>query len=129
MNIIFNLLFIFSIIISIISSASVRKKYIFDSRVCDFVPEFTDQIKNQIKNMSTDVQKIIDFVVNGQDRGVTYNELSYFVDKFGPRLAGTQNLEDAIDYMVDLLTNEEHDNVHTEEAQVPQWVSNLHKFS
>jgi len=119
---VFQLLFIVSVLIVFITSARVREKRIFDERVCDFVPQFTDQIRNQIRNISTDVQKIIDFVVNGPDSGVTYNELSKFVDKFGPRLAGTQNLEDAIDYMVDLLDKEGHDNVHTEQAIVPQWV-------
>jgi carboxypeptidase Q len=94
---------------------------VFDERVCDLVPEFNEQLRQQIRNISSDAQKIIDFVVNGEDRGVTYRELSYFVDRFGSRLSGSRNLEDAIDYMVQLLNTEGH-KVHTEEVAVPKWV-------
>lgn len=42
-------------------------------------------------------------------------------DQFGGRLAGSQNLEDAIDYMVDELKKAGLDNVHTENATIPHW--------
>lgn len=47
--------------------------------------------------------------------------LAEFTDKFGARLAGSQNLEDAIDYMVEKMKSAGLDNVHTENATVPHW--------
>ncbi|CAG2105142.1 unnamed protein product [Medioppia subpectinata] len=93
----------------------------FDAKICDSLPQFDGRLRERIANISTDVQKIIDYVVNGADRGVTYNELAKFVDTFGSRLVGTKNLENAIDYMLDLLKTEGHDNVHGEPCAVPVW--------
>lgn len=42
-------------------------------------------------------------------------------DKFGDRMSGSQSLENAIDYMVDVMTKAGLDNVHTENASVPYW--------
>jgi hypothetical protein len=94
----------------------------FDSIVCDSLPQFSQRIKDQIRDSAKDVQKIIDYVVNGPDRGKTYDELSKFVDKFGARFAGTQTFEDSIDYMVDMLKKDNHENVHTENAPLIPWV-------
>ncbi len=95
----------------------------FDSSVCKSLSQFTQHTKDQIKSFTKDVQKIIDYVVNGADSGKTYDELSVFVDKFGSRFAGTKNYEDSIDYMVDKLKKEHHDNVHTENLTLPNpWV-------
>lgn len=43
------------------------------------------------------------------------------VDKFGGRMSGSQNLENAIDYMVETMKAAGLDNVHTENASVPHW--------
>ena len=95
---------------------------VFNEWMCYLMPDFSPELRQQIRSISSDAQKIIDFVVNGNDKGVTYRELSYFVDRFGSRLTGTRNLEDAIDYMVKLLNTEGHDKVYTEKANVPRWV-------
>ena len=112
--------FAFFALIATIDGAVISTE--FDGKICDNVIPFTKQIRDQIRNTRSDVQKIIDFVLKGPDRGVTYNELAKFVDVFGPRMSGSKALEDAIDYMVKKLNNEGHDNVHTEEAQIPIWV-------
>lgn len=39
---------------------------------------------------------IIDLSVNGKAQNQSYNRLAAFVDKFGSRIAGSQNLENAI---------------------------------
>ncbi|CAG2177384.1 unnamed protein product, partial [Oppiella nova] len=88
---------------------------------CDSVPEFTPELRQQIASLKGDVNKIINFVMNGGDSGVTYNELATFVDRFGPRHLGTRVLEDSIDYVVDLLNKEGHDGVRTESLPVPIW--------
>ena len=66
--------------------------------------------------------RIIDFSVHGKGKGQTYNRLAEFVDKFGSRLTGSQNLENAIDYMLDALKKDGLDNVHGEAVTVPHWV-------
>lgn len=75
----------------------------------------------EIESYGPIVNKIINETTNGSLKGVTYNELAKFVDKFGPRLSGTKNLEDSIDYMLNLLKQYELDNVHGEEVPVPHW--------
>lgn len=49
------------------------------------------------------------------------SSLSEMVDRFGGRMSGSQNLEEAIDYMVDVMKKAGLDNVHTEDATVPHW--------
>lgn len=65
---------------------------------------------------------IINSIVKGKFKGFVHNELEYFVDTFGSRVSGTQNLENAIDYMLERLKNASLDNVHGEEVTVPHWV-------
>ncbi|CAG2119128.1 unnamed protein product, partial [Medioppia subpectinata] len=93
----------------------------FDDSICDSLPKFTHELREEIRNLSTDVNKIIDFVMTGADRGVTYDELAVFIDKFGSRFVGTANLENSIDYMLDRLTREGHDIVGSEKLSVPIW--------
>ena len=69
------------VVVSPVFGAPTKNKYIFDDSVCQLVPEFSARIKQEIKNLTNDANKIIDFVVNGPDKGITYKELSKFVDK------------------------------------------------
>ncbi|XP_054158509.1 uncharacterized protein LOC128956821 [Oppia nitens] len=85
------------------------------------LPHFNGKLRQQIRSLSSDIQRIIDYVVNGRDSGQTYAELAKFVDWFGPRLVGTSSLESSIDYMVDRLKRERHDKVYTENVIVPVW--------
>lgn len=55
-------------------------------------------------------------------QGGTYKELAKFVDTFGARTSGTENLENSIDYALDLMKQYGLENVHGEEVQVPHWV-------
>lgn len=75
----------------------------------------------EIAAYQSTVDIIISSLTNGRFKGGAYKELTEFVDKFGPRLSGTQNLEDSIDYMLDLLNEYELENVHGEELLVPHW--------
>ena len=68
------------------------------------------------------VQRIINEATNGVFKGRTWRTLAKFVDSFGSRIAGSDNLERSIDYMVELLNKNELENVHTEPALVPKWV-------
>lgn len=85
---------------------------------CNLSQELTDEIANY----KPIVEGIINATINGIYKGRTWRTLARFVDKFGSRIAGSDNLENAIDYMVDLLKKSQLDNVHTEPALVPKWV-------
>jgi len=124
-----NLSLLFSVILIALNSVDQSecktevKTQIFDSKICKNKTIFDDNLRQQILTKSGDVKKIIDFVLTGKDKGVTYNELAKFTDKFGPRFTGSPSLEASIDYMVKKLRDDEHlDNVHTEVAEVPKWV-------
>src|SRR5207253_9430646 len=51
-----------------------------------------------------------------------YNRLAIFVDKFGNRLSGSENLERGIDWIVEQMKADGLENVHTEPVMVPHWV-------
>lgn len=119
---------IFALSLSLVLSHDFSNFVEFNEKICDSLSQFDNHLRQQLNNISSDAKKIIDFVVNGTDKGVTYRELTQFVDQFGPRLTGTENLEKSIDYMVSLLNKEGHDKVYTEDVTVPKWVkmSKLH---
>ncbi|XP_044258643.1 carboxypeptidase Q-like [Tribolium madens] len=96
--------------------------------LCDIVDNKVEDcnlpqdLVNEIASYAPIVQKIINTSVNGSFKGITYNELAYFVDKFGNRISGSQNLEDAIDFMIKKSSASGLDNVHGEEVPVPHWI-------
>ena len=96
---------------------------VFRGEGCDQNKLFLNRYKSQIESISPDIRKIINYVIGPKDAGETYESLSYFVDKFGSRLTGTQNLENSIDFMLGWLKKEGHNNVHGENVTVPKWVS------
>ena len=53
---------------------------------------------------------------------IFYFSLSKLTDKFGPRMSGSDSLENAIDYVVDGMKTGGLENVHTEDAKVAHWV-------
>ncbi|KAG1675012.1 Carboxypeptidase Q [Nymphon striatum] len=83
------------------------------------VPE---SIRREISIHKTKSEAIIDYFTEGKGKGDTYNRLAEFVDRFGSRIAGSQNLENAIDYMLKNLSSYKLDNVHGEDVTVPHWV-------
>ncbi len=53
---------------------------------------------------------------------VAYERLAYMADTFGPRFSGTQELEDAIDWILEMMEADGLDNVRGEPVMVPRWV-------
>ncbi len=51
-----------------------------------------------------------------------FDRLAELTDTFGPRFSGTQNLEDAIDWILEEMKKDGFENVHGEEVMVPKWV-------
>lgn len=82
----------------------------------------SEELVQEIASYKPDIQKIVDAALKGVFKGRTWRTLARFVDKFGSRIAGSENLERAIDYMVDQLEKNQLENVHTEPAIVPKWV-------
>jgi carboxypeptidase Q len=81
----------------------------------------SSDLVQEIASYKNITQLIFQTVLNGTFKGRTYDDLAFFVDKFGSRLTGTANLEDAIDFMLEKMQQDQLDNVHGEEVEVPRW--------
>jgi len=82
----------------------------------------SNNLIEEIDSYAPIVQRIINESMQGSFKGITWQDLATFVDKFGPRFTGTQVLEDAIDYVLNESISLDLDNVHGEAATVPRWV-------
>ena len=51
-----------------------------------------------------------------------YNRLAYVCDTFGPRLSGSDNLENAIDWILEEMEQDGFSNVRGEKVEVPAWI-------
>lgn len=80
------------------------------------------KFKDEIASYAPVVERIINETVYGKYKGTTYDHLANFIDKFGNRIAGSSNLENAIDYMLNKSIQFNLENVHGEKVQVPHWV-------
>ena len=80
--------------------------------------------EEEIRDYFPTAQKIIDYSVNGSGQNQSYDRLAEFTDEFGARISGSQNLENAIDYMLEKLKKDGLENVHGEEVNVTHWVRN-----
>uniref|UniRef100_A0A6B0VBK3 Carboxypeptidase Q n=1 Tax=Ixodes ricinus TaxID=34613 RepID=A0A6B0VBK3_IXORI len=89
---------------------------------CNNSTQLSDRLVAEIRGYGPVVAAIIERVMQGPEQNQTYEELANFVDRFGARMAGSRNLENAIDYVVALLERRGLDAVYTEEAEVPHWV-------
>ncbi|XP_053975914.1 carboxypeptidase Q-like [Hylaeus volcanicus] len=76
----------------------------------------------EIDSHSTIVEAIINETLSGSYKGTTWKELAHFVDKFGPRLAGTEVLEKSINYVLNKSHEFGLENVHGEPVTVPNWI-------
>ncbi|XP_058454862.1 carboxypeptidase Q-like [Malaya genurostris] len=76
----------------------------------------------EIRGYQPVVDKIIYEIVSGRFAGKTWESLAELTDRFGSRMSGSQQLEDAIDYTVERMLLDGLEHVHTEEAPVPHWV-------
>ena len=50
-----------------------------------------------------------------------YNRLAFLCDKFGPRLSGSPNLENAINWILKEMKKDSLDNIRGERVKVPVW--------
>uniref|UniRef100_A0A182JS04 Uncharacterized protein n=1 Tax=Anopheles christyi TaxID=43041 RepID=A0A182JS04_9DIPT len=88
-----------------------------DQSECELPPG----LREEIRHYQPVVDAIFQHIVSGEYAGKTWQSLLEFTDRFGPRLTGSKQLEDAIDFAVEEMIAEGLDNVHTEEAIVTHW--------
>ena len=68
-------------------------------------------------------QKIANDIIEASlTDSLTYNRLAYLCDTFGPRLSGSTNLENAIDWILKAMKNDGFSNVSGERVTVPTWI-------
>ena len=103
------------LLICVFSAARCKPshRYLLDQKILDEIRSYNDV-----------AQQIIDFSLSGPGQNQSYDRLATFTDKFGSRVSGSKNLEDAIDYMLDTLEKDGLDNVHGETVNVTHWVRN-----
>ncbi|XP_034937785.1 carboxypeptidase Q-like [Chelonus insularis] len=115
------LMLIFSFTFNVIIQVKCKNSHWnFNASSCSNV--LSPEVINEINKYSPVVNQIINTAINGSFKGKTWHELADFVDEFGSRFTGTQNLENAIDYVLAKSRDLGLENVHGESAPVPRWV-------
>ena len=82
------------------------------------------KLLHEIQSYQTVANQIIDYSLRGAGANQSYERLAEFTDMFGNRVAGSENLEKAIDYMLKTLEEDGLENVHGEPVNVTHWVRN-----
>ncbi|CAK1551627.1 unnamed protein product [Leptosia nina] len=88
-----------------------------------------DALIKEIASYENARDEIFKYVLEGDFKSKTYDELEKFVDKFGARMSGSQVLEDSIDYMIQLTQEEDLNDITTEELEVPHWIREQEKIT
>jgi len=100
---------------------ATREKLTTNLNDCNKVEGFTEELRDEIKSKSRDVERIMDLILNGSERHSTYNELALFCDTFGPRMSGSTSLNNAINYMMNKMKSDNNLVVYGEKAMIPKW--------
>ncbi|XP_035431688.2 carboxypeptidase Q isoform X1 [Spodoptera frugiperda] len=111
-----SIVFIVTLFVILPSEAKVLKK---TSNTCEDI--LGDDLIKEIWSYENVKDDILNYVLKGDFKGKTYDELAKFVDKFGARPSGTEVLEKSIDYMIELTKKEGINDIITEEVKVPLW--------
>ena len=82
------------------------------------------KVVDEIRSYQDIADQIINYTLKGAGANQAYNRLAEFTDMFGNRVAGSNNLEKAIDYMLKTLQEDGLENVHGEPVNVTHWVRN-----
>ncbi|XP_026491236.1 carboxypeptidase Q-like isoform X1 [Vanessa tameamea] len=88
-----------------------------------------DTLIKEIASYKNVKNEIFKYVLDGDFKHKTYDELAKFVDTFGARPSGSQVLEDSIDHMIQLTREEELNDIVTEELEVPHWIRGTEKVT
>ena len=96
--------------------------HITDIASSEYMPEFLEDMKREVWEQQDIANRVINFITNGPAKHQVYDRLAKFTDRFGSRIAGSKNLENAIDYMLNEMERDGLENVHGEEVNVTHWV-------
>ncbi|KAG4069640.1 hypothetical protein HA402_014663 [Bradysia odoriphaga] len=88
----------------------------------------SNSIVQEIKSYQSIVTNIITTVVNGNYKGKLFSDTATFVDTFGARNVGSEALDNGIDYILNWMTAQGFDNVHSEEISTPYWIRGEEKL-
>ena len=72
-----------------------------------------------VEQYRADADRLIDAALADS---FAYDRLAYMTDTYGPRISGSQALEDAIDWMLEEMHADGLENVRGEDVMVPRWV-------
>lgn len=84
-----------------------------------FSSKVSGQASIDIASYQDEARDIIDAATNDKE---AFQTLTYFVDKFGPRFSGTENLENSIDWIIKEMKKQPFDDVRAQEIMVPRWI-------
>ncbi|KAK0139681.1 Carboxypeptidase Q [Merluccius polli] len=87
---------------------------------CECVPTQRDTTK-EVASYTDVANQIIKLVLSGPAQKRSYQRLSNFTDTIGNRVSGSHNLELAIAYMYQAMSQDGLD-VHLEPVKIPHWV-------
>ena len=68
------------------------------------------------------VETSLKIISKSLTHSTAYNRLGYMCDTFGPRLSGSKNLENAINWILKEMNNDGLENVKGEKVAVPTWI-------
>jgi carboxypeptidase Q len=74
---------------------------------------------DKVEQFRMTVEKIINAALSDSS---SYERLGYMTDMFGPRLSGSKNLENALDWAFQEMIRDGMDNVRKDPVMVPHWV-------
>ena len=88
--------------------------------VLTFLFIYNITLSNSIKESYSEItSKIISSVSKDS---TAYKRLAYICDTFGPRLSGSRNLENSIDWILNKMEEDDLENVRGERVKVPTWI-------
>ncbi|KAL4237557.1 hypothetical protein ACF0H5_002271 [Mactra antiquata] len=79
------------------------------------------RIKADVRRQKNVTDQLIQLAVNGSAKGQLYNRLADFVDRYGSRISGSQNLENSIEYIKLKMKEDKLENVYGDIVEVPHW--------
>lgn len=67
-------------------------------------------------------ENIKQIIEKGMSSDIAWDRLTYMADTFGPRFSGSENLENALDWIVEKMQEDGFDNVWKQPVMVPHWI-------
>lgn len=95
------------------------KKFTFPIIFLTFFNALSFEGRNNIDLIMTNIRRIVDNIGSSQ---IGWDRLATLCDDYGPRLSGSENLNNALNWIEQELRKDGFDSVWTEDVLVPKWV-------